>query len=326
MNIIKVAVWHTAWAVAIALCGGAALAGEVTAVGAPPAAGDQTECGTGPTWLDHAPASAGTSSNEIQFKYPATSFASSLYTNLDYFYRETGKKYSRVGIDSDSGILYTLGFAKRIEAERFRVELFAGNMLYAASGTASVTTTNLATGDVSTESINWNLRGRSAYFGGRIECEHLWTLDVDDYSPLVLYAGLGTRVWHVGTYDQYEAELDLYVQNEEQVWWTIYPYVGSEKRWPIGPNTEIFAGSRIGVTAINYLHTSDTEWPGIFPTAGLTAQLECGIQRNQFFISAFFESIAFGKSSNLHIQGMPSYNRYTDTRTYIAGARIGYNY
>jgi hypothetical protein len=102
--------------------------------------------------------------------------------------------------------------------------------------------------------------------------------------------------------------------------------VGSEKRWSLGGETELFTNARIGVTAVSFSYQPDSNWPSVFPTAGLTWQLEAGLQKRHFCISAYFDAISLQVSSNLHVRGRSEINRMCPSQSYEAGAKFGFCY
>ncbi len=135
------------------------------------------------------------------------------YTRFDYF--AWNERSGRTQIDSEHGTLYTLGYARCFGADRFRGELFTGTMNF--SGTNWV-------GDPADST--------TTYLGVRGEYEWLWDMSLPGCPPATLFAGVGTRFWIRDIKDGTVLSTGDFFTGHQENWWTIYPYVGLEKRWP----------------------------------------------------------------------------------------------
>jgi len=243
--------------------------------------------------------------------------------------------------ESECGTLYTLGYEHRIGSERFRAEIFGGNMAYDSTTTVLVTDPN--TGEQT--SYVENMKAVTSQFGCRGEFEYLWDTDLFGWTPLTFFAGIGTRVWSRNIHDGTTTSgpvIGLDVSGYIQTWWTIYPYVGLDKRWVCSNGNEFFVTSRIGCTALTYSYTPYCEVivtdptkepiiiqrPAYYMNPGLTGQIECGLRRNHFVISAYFESMAWQNSQAEHHHGDSSSQLYyyPGARMYTTGLKLGINY
>jgi len=203
---------------------------------------------------------------------------STWYTRVDYFHwneRIEGEDF----VDED-GTLVTLGYVRRIGPERFRIELFGGDVHY--QGFAQYDDGTLET-----------LSSSTGYLGVRGEYDLLF--EPEWLPKLTFFIGIGTRFWVRDLRDGI-TDLGEPVIGYQETWWTIYPYFGLEKRRVLRDGIEFYGSGRIGFTAVTYQHVSldDTT---LYPRPGITGQMEFGLRGRRVFLSAFFEAMAWGESA-----------------------------
>ena len=208
---------------------------------------------------------------------PAKFTESTWYTKVDYFH--WNERMDGATLLNEDGPLYTLGYEHRYGIERVRFELFGGGVKYDGQ---------VQYEDGSTEP----LQSHTNYFGGRAEYDLLFE---PDWSPNIdFFVGVGTQFWYRDLPDDYTASGD-YVMGYQETWWTLYPYIGVEKRRDLTEDWEFFASARIGVTAFTYERVTldDTQ---LYPRAGLLGNLEAGFRGKHFLLSIVFEEMSWAES------------------------------
>ena len=158
---------------------------------------------------------------------------------------------------NEDGALFTLGYSRQIGIERFRAELFGGDVHYDGydqTGTAT-------------------MASNTGYLGLRGEYEMVLAPAAWE-GRVAFLAGLGTRFWirdlHDGSDDQGNP-----VFGYQETWWTIYPYLGLETHLPLGDDMDWYSESRIGTTALTYQFATTGSVPrsgGSDSRAALVAQ------------------------------------------------------
>lgn len=144
---------------------------------------------------------------------------STWYARVDYLY--WNEVFQGAVFDHESGVLTTVGYQRRREQERYRVELFTGNVDYFGG---------------EYDGNNYQpLDSTTNYLGGRGEIEYL--LEPTNLVNNRFIIGLGTRFWFRNVAQDSDA-------GYQETWWTIYPYLGWEGRHEISPYLESFAGLR----------------------------------------------------------------------------------
>ena len=113
---------------------------------------------------------------------------------------------------------------------RFRVEVFDGNE-HSRNGSG----------------VSDRVISTTAYLGIRGEWEGVWDLQFTKDVSVDLIAGLGTRFWIRDIHDGKRAD-GSYSTAYQETWWTLYPYVGLERRQCLGDGGEMFLSGRIGFT------------------------------------------------------------------------------
>ncbi len=233
----------------------------------------------------------------------------SFYTRFDYLQWNT--RENGVVLNSENGTLYTLGYLLCKDAERVRVELFAGTVPH-----------NDTTAD------DQPVHTSAEHIGGRIEYEYCWDIDFEGLPPFVFFAGIGTRAWNRTVYNGITPSEEIWA-GSGQTWWTIYPYFGLEKHWLCNNGNDFYAAGRFGFTAFNYLYISDQpNVPAYYPQANITGQAELGWRRNHFFCSAYFEAMSWQKSLDVHYHGdtTSTMHHYPSTQMYVTGLKFGLTY
>jgi hypothetical protein len=236
---------------------------------------------------------------------PCRPIEANCYTRIDYFrWIEP-----RDGTDqtTESGALYTLGYARRMEGERLRGELFLGTMTFNAALTDSGTADPF--------------QSSTSYIGVRGEYEHLW--NVYDNWPAV-FLGIGTRAWVRDIRDA-TSQSGVDVAPGQQTWWTIYPYVGLEKKWLRPNGSELFFSGRLGCTVLTYERTQWPDDPAFYPRPGITGQVELGWRTPRFFVSGYFEAMSWQNSQDEHLHNGSSTDYYylPAAQMYTTGLKVG---
>lgn len=322
MNRARKAAWCMALVLAAVLGSRVAWGGEVTVVGSVWQSPPVPELdGVMPPPQAPIPSPPASPEKPPLLLFPDPPEESSWYTQVDYF------RWSepRDGNDetTECGTLSTLGYVRRLGSERFRAELFGGNML--RSDSIWVTYTNFLDG--STRTVLERENGIASHFGGRGEYEYLWNVGMEGCPPVTLFAGIGTRIWNDSFFNRVTVvgdEFDSY----SQAWWTIYPYVGVERKRGFPNGSEVFASGRIGATAVTFTRRGLPDRPAYYPAPGITGQLECGLRYKYFFLSANFEAMTWQTSSGEHIHNDPAKQLYVWSTTYMytTGLKFGLTY
>jgi hypothetical protein len=207
---------------------------------------------------------------------------SSWYAEVDYFH--WNERLGSVNLVKESGALYTLGYTRQMGAERFRMELFGGNMRY--DGYLEI---QMPDGSWENEPLGSTTR----YLGARGEYEYL--LRASSWSDGAFILGLGNRVWVRDLRDATGAWGD-YSYGYEETWWTIYPYLGLEAKRPLGNGLELFSSARVGATLITISKASIMDEP-VWPKCGVEAQCEFGLRGPALSASAYCEVMTWSRSS-----------------------------
>jgi len=223
----------------------------------------------------------------------------SWYTRIDYFH--WGENIDGADFVNEDGALVTLGYVRRVGRERFRAELFGGSVNY--SGLAIY-----ENGETEPLSSHTN------YLGVRGEYDLLF--EPDWLPQIAFFCGIGTRFWVRELPDSLTPS-GAPVYGYQETWWTIYPYVGMEKRRLVRDDIEFYAAGRIGLTAITLERVSLDDL-ALYPGVGLLGQLEAGVRGRRFYLSAFFEAMSWGESDDVRGCFQPQSEMYT------VGLRTGF--
>lgn len=196
-----------------------------------------------------------------------------LYTRVDYF--EWNETIAGRDFVNESGEITTLGWQYRTGPQRFRAELFGGQVNYGAP-----------------MPFNDFLSSNTDYLGVRGEYELIY--DPNVFPHLSLFAGLGTRYWLrnlPGGLTKQNVIVDGYQEN----WWSIYPYIGLETRRILTNDWEWYGMARIGVDALTWERAS-INFTALYPDAGFNYQTETGVRGKHLFLALVVEGFNFGES------------------------------
>jgi hypothetical protein len=222
----------------------------------------------------------------------------SWYTRVEYFH--WNERIGSTDFVNEDGTLFTLGYSRQIGIERFRAELFGGDVHY--DGYAQ-----LDPGLVS-------MTSNTGYLGLRGEYEMVLAPAVWE-GRFALLMGVGSRFWIRDLHDASDSQGDP-VQGYQESWWTMYPYLGLETHRRLGSDLDFYSESRIGTTASTYEFASIGYRP-LWPKAGLLANTEIGLRGSWFFIAARAEVMTWAQSSVVQDAYQPNSLMVT------AGGRLG---
>lgn len=226
---------------------------------------------------------------------------STWYARVDYFHwneRVDGQDFV-----NEEGPLFTLGYVRRNGPERWRAELFGSSVNYYGG----------AQGNDGTMAP---LKSITNYMGVRGEYDLLY--DPDWWPAASLFVGIGTRFWFRDLPDAYTAAGDL-VWGYQETWWTIYPYIGLERRRMISDNFEFYISGRIGTTALTYQHVT---WNDVvlYPKIGITGQVEVGLRGPHLFLTTYFEGLTWSESAVVRDSLQPT------SQMVLVGLRSGFSF
>ncbi len=223
----------------------------------------------------------------------------SWYTRVDYFH--WNERIGSMDFVNEDGALFTLGYSRRIGVERFRAELFGGDVHYDGFGQFS---TGLET-----------MQSNTGYLGGRGEYEMVFE-PADRQGRVAFLMGMGSRFWirdlHDGSTDSGDP-----VAGYQETWWTMYPYLGMETHRSPGGDLDFYSESRIGMTALSYNYASIMDRP-LWPKMGVFANLELGLRGPRFFVAGRAEVMTWGESSTVQYAFQPQSLMVT------VGGRLGF--
>ena len=242
---------------------------------------------------------------------PDKSTVASWYTRIDYFH--WNERIGGSDFLNENGALFTLGYMRQIGIERFRAELFGGDVHYQSTdlGGSPPFTSN------------------TGYLGVRGEYEMVLAPSVWE-GRLAVLLGLGTRFWIRDLHDGSDDQGNL-ISGYQETWWTMYPYLGLETHRQLTPDLDLYSESRIGVTALTYQFAT-TAWTSADPTTldvlvterplwpkpGVFANVEIGLRGPYFFLAARAEVMSWAQSSVVQDSFQPNSVMFT------AGGRLGF--
>jgi hypothetical protein len=201
------------------------------------------------------------------------------YTRIDYFH--WNERADGADFVNEYGTLATLGYEHRVGQERYRGELFGATVKYVGSSQS---------GDPNIPDVG--LHSNTKYLGFRLEYDLLF--EPESLPQVSFFAGLGSRFWVRDMPDDLDDNGNP-VQGYQETWWTIYPYIGIEKRRTHEEGIEFYYSARFGCTPITYQRVEDFEIT-LYPQIGMTGKLEAGIRSRRFLLSAYFEGMSWNKS------------------------------
>ncbi|MGD0283944.1 MAG: hypothetical protein ABSB95_16555 [Dissulfurispiraceae bacterium] len=206
---------------------------------------------------------------------------STWYTRVDYFH--WNEQMDSMAPVNEYGTLLTLGYMRRIGIERFHVAVFGATMRYQGYGQFENDD-----GSYYTEPLS----SATGYLGALGEYD--LHIEPDCCPDISFFVGIGTRFWIRDLKDGV-SDYGNPVPGYQETWWTIYPYLGLEKKRLLNGGWEFYYAGRIGCTAMTYQFASIGYVP-LYPKAGLTGQLEIGLRGQTAFISAFTEIMTWSQS------------------------------
>ena len=244
--------------------------GPATATALPPTdpAAALPPTSLGPIYqLPPAPAAASPVVSPTPVAAVGPSIESTWYTRVDYFH--WNERMDGADFVNESGALYTLGYVRRVNNERFRAEFFGGDVHYDGSAQSITDPTQ-----------TWPLSSDTRYLGGRGEYELLFGSSI--WREHVFFLGLGTRFWIRELPDDTLPD-GTDVQGYQETWWTIYPYLGLEGTHPLTERLSFFSMLRAGATPVTYQYATypDQTLP-LHPRCGATCQAELGLAARIF--------------------------------------------
>jgi hypothetical protein len=231
-----------------------------------------------------------------------------LITSTWYFRQEAFYWNERVdGRDfvNERGPLSTLGYVRRNNFERFRMELFGGSVAY--DGGAQYE-------DGTYEAYHQS--NGTNYLGVRGEYDLL--IEPASWPRVRLFAGVGTRFWIRDLHDAVTPSGGE-VWGYQESWWTFYPYIGVETREPDEPGWSFFGSARFGLTPLTYQHVSYYD-VALYPRCGVTAQAELGVRFQKVSVSAYLEAMTWGESAVVRDCLQP------ESRMFTVGGKLSYTF
>ncbi|MGO9115011.1 MAG: hypothetical protein ACLP9L_37850 [Thermoguttaceae bacterium] len=221
----------------------------------------------------------------------------SWYTRVEYFH--WNERIGGTDFVNENGTLFTLGYSRRIGIERFRAELFGGDVHY-----DGYDQDNMA-----------SMASNTGYLGVRGEYEMVIEPAAWE-GRLAVLAGLGTRFWirdlHDGSDDQGNP-----VYGYQETWWSMYPFLGLETHRLLGTDWELYSQSRVGATLLTYQFVSINDRP-LWPRPGIFANMEIGLRGPRYFVAGRAEVMSWSPSSVVEGSYQPNSIMYT------AGGRLGF--
>jgi hypothetical protein len=312
MNPMRMAVWLVGLAFFITLSVAAARAGEFTVIGSPPQGQSADISYSIPMGTGATPAAPGTqplvsggsaSTTDVsvypEHWYDACNFASRpldrcWYARFDYY--SWKEQYLGDNLVDEHGTLYTVGYVRTNGAKRVRAEFFTGTM-------------NYTPGDLPRST--YQLDTTSRVMGTRVEFELLWDVHINDCVTLNFFSGIGGRFWIRDIQDR-QVTSDIWIDGHQEDWFTLYPYIGMERRWNYDPCMDFFLSCRIGSTAWTYQSCSELGGPVLHPQACMTGQIEFGLQyQEHLVVSLYFDAMTWVHSGVVDDTFQPNSQLYT---------------
>jgi hypothetical protein len=232
---------------------------------------------------------------------------STWYTRVDYFH--WNERLDGTDFVNEFGVLPTVGYQRRVGPERFRFELF-GSTLFGP-------TVHYKGAAMFDDGSSEPLSSTTNLLGVRGEIDLLFEPEI--WPQISFFLGLGTRFWVRDLKDGFSSITLSPVTGYQETWWTIYPYLGVEKRRVLSDGLEFYGSGRIGCTAVTYQRVSYFDVT-LYPKAGLTGQLEAGLRSRRLLLAAFFEAFAWSQSEIVRDTLQPN------SRMYTIGLKTGFSF
>jgi len=224
-----------------------------------------------------------------------------LYTRIDYF--AWNERLDGADFVNEDGALWTLGYQHQSGRERFRGEFFVGSPGYHA--------------DVYYDDGSYEpLSSHTNYVGLRGEYELLFNPEI--WPSLSFYVGIGTRFWVRDLPDDFTPS-GTFIQGYQETWWTVYPYIGVERRRVLPSGLEFYASSRIGFTAMTFEHASLDD-VRLYPRPSLLGTIELGIRSDAFLVGLYCDSMSWGESPIVRGYLQPASTLFT------LGLKVGFSF
>lgn len=234
---------------------------------------------------------------------------SNWYTRFEYFH--WNERIHSVDFVNESGLLSTVGYARRNGSERCRLELFFGNVNYSGSSQSD-------DGDIP-------LKGTTGYIGLRGEydllIEPLWLPEQ------IFVLGIGSRFWMRDLKDGVDAEGYL-VTGYQETWWTMYPYIGIESKPYRGDGIQLYGSARFGLTPLTWEHATVLDVT-LHPRLGVLGEAEIGLRGARWSLAGTVEVMTWSHSGSRVI---PSYSDdimyafQPTSQMFTAGVKAGFTF
>ncbi|HZZ27549.1 MAG TPA: hypothetical protein VFE46_06030 [Pirellulales bacterium] len=257
-----------------------------------------------PTWATSTPATnyVPPTSDCPTEPLPGCPSIATWYTRIDYFH--WNERIDGADFVNESGPLFTLGYERRVNRERFRAEFFGSQV-------QSSSEIDLGGG------ILDPLHAHTNYLGLRAEYELLF--EPQTLPELDFFLGLGTRFWIRDLPDAF-TDGGLFVMGYQETWWTIYPYFGMETRQLPQPDLQWYGRGRIGLTAVTYQNLNVDPAVTLYPLPGIEAQAEGGLRGQRLFVGAYFEALSWSQSAVVRGWYQPT------SRMFTVGVKTGVSF
>lgn len=221
---------------------------------------------------------------------------SAWYTRVEYFH--WNERVDGADFVNEWGVLPTIGYFRRVNNRRLRLEFFGSQVHYDGEIQNS--------GGGNSPS---NLQSHTNYIGGRTEFDFFFLPGTLRYFEMV--GGVGLKIWDrdmpsVGSITGYH-----------ELWVNVYPYLGIETLKNPERRIQPFARARIGVTAFNYELVSLPPQYNLYPVANITGLCELGLRTERVFVSGYLESFAWKQSPEVNNFRQP------DSTWFTTGIQVG---
>jgi hypothetical protein len=209
---------------------------------------------------------------------------STWYSRIDYF--NWNERSDGMDLVNEYGTLLTVGYMRRVGIERFHAAVFGATVQYKGYGQVEDTD-----GNYSLEPLS----SATGYLGALAEYD--LHIEPDCWPTVSIFVGVGTRFWIRDLKDGI-TDYGNPSYGYQEVWWTMYPFLGLEKKRSLNSGLEFYYSGRVGCTAMTYQY--DT-WGGValYPRPGLMGQLEGGLRGQTAFISLFTEVMSWRQSDQV---------------------------
>jgi len=219
-------------------------------------------------------------------------FESNAYARFDYF--QWNERQVGVELLEEHGTLFTLGYRRSRKAQLLRGEFFAGNMSYCGQ----------TQGGLALDAV-------TKYTGARLEYEWHWNVNLPGRLVDEFVGGLGTRFWIRDLLDGIIQTTGMYSTGYQEIWWTLYPYFGFERKRVLPDGIELFLTGRAGLTAYTCEYISASGVPTLTPNPGFTGQVQCGFRYERLLTSVYFEATGWRASPVRNGASQPCSQMYT---------------